>query len=189
MLHRIITRLPVTIAEVTATLSHASPGTEARTEVERRIGALSETQALVTQSERIDIRTIISAAMRGHLEGDNCLAMTGPPIALAPRQAVRLSLAAHELATNALKYTLSNTEERVRVEWDENHGDSASPCMSWPVPRVVAPAPRRFGSRHTNKIVAAWFAGSCQTAHEANGFWLELTGTIEPLAPSKLPIS
>ena len=185
LLHRIKNSLAVTSAVVTATLRHASSLTEARTEVERRISALSEAQALVTQSERVDIRTIIASAMKAHLDGEDRLVMTGPPIALPPHQAVGLSLAVYELATNALKYgALSNTDGRVRVAWEHTDGQFRFAWQELAGPAVIAPTRRGFGSRLTNQIVAAYFAGSGATTYEAGGVRFELTGTIEASTPS-----
>ena len=180
LLHRMKNSLAVTSAVVTATLRHASSLVEARTEVERRIAALSEAQTLVTQSDKVDIRTIVSAAMRAHLSGEHRLVMTGPAIALPSHQAVGLSLAVYELATNALKYgALSNSEGRVRVDWDHTEGQFRFAWQELAGPAVVAPTRRGFGSRLTNQIVAAYFAGSGQTTYEADGVRFELTGTIE----------
>ena len=164
LLHRMKNSLAVTSAVVTATLRHASSLAEARTEVERRIAALSDAQALVTQTDRVDIRTIVSAAMKAHLDTDDRLGMTGPPIALPSHQAVGLSLAVYELATNALKYgALSNTGGRVRVDWDHNDGKFSFAWQELAGPAVVAPTRRGFGSRLTSQIVVAYFAGSGQT--------------------------
>ncbi len=42
----------------------------------------------------------------------------GPPVRLSPKTALSLSMALHELSTNAVKYgALSNGAGRVRIDW------------------------------------------------------------------------
>jgi two-component sensor histidine kinase len=76
----------------------------------------------------------------------------GPEISVAPRPAVGLSLALHELGTNAVKYgALSSQTGRVRIEWRiVGEGAGALFELVWREeggPPVAAPSREGFGSR------------------------------------------
>lgn len=82
-------------------------------------------------------------------EGPARLSLEGPECWLAPRQALGLALAMHELATNATKHgALSQPEGLVLVRW-KGEADSMV-RLTWQEcggPPVRAPSRRGFGSR------------------------------------------
>jgi PAS domain S-box-containing protein len=73
----------------------------------------------------------------------------GPPVWLAPKQALGLALAMHELATNAAKHgALSRPEGHVRIAWREEEDGMVE--LQWREeggPPVQPPRRRGFGSR------------------------------------------
>ena len=76
----------------------------------------------------------------------------GPPMELEPQRALALSMALHELCTNAMKYgALSVAQGRVRIHWtSEPQQGRRSLVLHWQEmdgPPVVAPAHRGYGSR------------------------------------------
>jgi two-component sensor histidine kinase len=77
----------------------------------------------------------------------------GPAVRLHPSQAVTLSLALHELATNAAKYgALSTPRGRVDLSWNLAHNGSGERHLTllWKEtggPLVVEPTRSGFGSR------------------------------------------
>ncbi|MFB9970526.1 sensor histidine kinase [Pseudoroseomonas cervicalis] len=77
------------------------------------------------------------------------LSLEGPECWLAPRQALGLALALHELATNATKHgALSRPEGLVQVRWQAEAGSMVR--LTWQEsggPPVRAPTRRGFGSR------------------------------------------
>jgi two-component sensor histidine kinase len=76
------------------------------------------------------------------------IAIDSPSLDVSPNQALALSLAQHELATNATKYgALSCPEGRVALRWNAQN-DRLS--LSWSEsggPGVVPPSRQGFGSR------------------------------------------
>lgn len=81
--------------------------------------------------------------------GEPHLLIDGPSVWLAPRQALGLALALHELATNAIKHgALSRPEGQVEVTW---RGDPDGMVrLTWQErggPPVRPPSRRGFGSR------------------------------------------
>jgi two-component sensor histidine kinase len=76
------------------------------------------------------------------------IAADGPSVDLPPKQALALSLALHELATNAAKYgALSRPEGRVELRWQAQDGQLSLNWRESGGPPVVAPSRRGFGSR------------------------------------------
>ncbi|MDB5430346.1 MAG: sensor histidine kinase [Caulobacter sp.] len=84
------------------------------------------------------------------------LTASGPPLRLPPRAALSISLALHELATNAVKYgALQGETGRVSLTWSVRPGEggeSGDPIidLEWREdggPSVVAPTSKGFGSR------------------------------------------
>lgn len=81
--------------------------------------------------------------------GEPRLRISGPQVWLAPRQALGLALALHELATNAIKHgALTRPEGRVTVLWQGEADGMVR--LTWTErngPPVRAPSRRGFGSR------------------------------------------
>ena len=89
-----------------------------------------------------------------HGGGSENLSAEGPEVEVPPRAALSLSLALHELATNAVKYgALTAPGGQVLVRWDvvrDSDGRPSSLIMHWIErggPPVVPPAVKGFGSR------------------------------------------
>jgi two-component sensor histidine kinase len=78
------------------------------------------------------------------------VSLRGPAVLLMPRQAVSLSMALHELFTNAMKYgALSNGEGRVTLDWDWTEETPRRLEIRWREqdgPAVTPPSRSGFGS-------------------------------------------
>jgi two-component sensor histidine kinase len=95
---------------------------------DNRLAAVARTHNLLGRPEikefnlRETLRQELSA--QGAIEGEN-LAQDGPNILLSAQQAQVLSMAFHELATNAVKHgALSVPQGRIQISWDK---DDAGP--------------------------------------------------------------
>ncbi len=65
-----------------------------------------------------DINEVVAAAIEPHRVAEDRISWSGPHLILTSQQALGLSLAVHELATNAAKYgALSNEAGRVTMAW------------------------------------------------------------------------
>jgi PAS domain S-box-containing protein len=94
--------------------------------LEGRIDAFSRVQAAVTRKPDagVDLASLIEDELRAHAarEGER-LRVSGPDLALKPRTAETLSLAIHELATNAVKYgALGAPTGMLSVTWRRELG-------------------------------------------------------------------
>lgn len=98
----------------------AADADEYRTLLEGRLLALARVQALLTRQANTggSLRNIIESEVSAQAHGGGQFELTGPELQLSPKAVEVLTLAFHELATNALKYgALSVPEGRLRVEW------------------------------------------------------------------------
>jgi two-component sensor histidine kinase len=121
---------------------------------EARLLALSATHNILTEEgwHGADVRQLCAEAVRPFDDGRGRISPSGPAVYLRPQQALALSLALHELATNATKHgALSVDAGRVDVAWAVTTEDGASRLgVSWIErngPAVRPPVRRGFGTR------------------------------------------
>ena len=127
--------------------------------LEGRIRALSATHDLLTGTDwgTTPLRSVVEAELQ-HFRagGENIVNIDGPPVELAPNDALSFGLAIHELATNAAKFgALSVPEGRVSIYWSLNNDSMAE--VEWRElegPDVEAERERGFGTELIEKIVA-----------------------------------
>ncbi|MFN3527177.1 MAG: sensor histidine kinase, partial [Paracoccus sp. (in: a-proteobacteria)] len=119
LLHRIRNILTVTSTVVSATLRNATTLPQARDSVAQRIMALAKAQGLLTElGDRASIGKVVEQSIGAHIDDWQRVSRSGPPLSLTSQQAVGLSLALYELATNATKYgALRTANGRIRIEW------------------------------------------------------------------------
>jgi two-component sensor histidine kinase len=98
--------------------------------------------------------------------------VSGPAVPLPPKAVVSLSLALHELATNAAKYgALSAPEGHITVSWDYDRANSHL-RMQWKEeggPEVVTPSRKGFGSTLVERLLTAELKGYAHIAYEKDG--------------------
>jgi PAS domain S-box-containing protein len=189
LVHRIKNTMAVTSAVVTASMRHAGSLEDARQTVSARIEALARAQSLLTRPN-VDayVEEVVREAIAPHLDDWARATIAGPNVLLSEQQAMGLSLAIYELATNAVKYgALSGVAGTVSVNW-EIGADNAF-TFTWQEdggPAVSPPSRSGFGSRLTNRIVAAYFAGTGETRYDPNGIRYVLRGTARVKAEDEL---
>lgn len=157
--HRVKNTLANVLSIVTLTRRRATNLDDFADGLDGRIRALSATHDLLTQSDwgTTPIRAVVTAELAPYnRDGEDVLEMSGPPVELAPNDALSLGLALHELATNASKYgALSTPGGRVAVHWSLAEGNLAQ--IEWSEsggPTVVKSRKRGFGTDLIEKIVA-----------------------------------
>ena len=113
--------------------------------------------------------------------------MSGPPLAIKSRQALALSLAIHELATNALKYgALTVASGRVSITWAVDEG-TPNFTFIWQElggPSPSEPASAGFGSRLISGVLEGDFGGSVELSYGSTGFICRLTAPLINLGAS-----
>ncbi|MBD8907814.1 PAS domain-containing protein [Methylorubrum zatmanii] len=118
--HRVRNIMAVTRSIVARTGERAETVAEYASLVGGRLLTLARVQALLTRSAGagVKVATIVHDEVSAQALREDQYDLSGPEIELPPKAAEILTLAVHELATNALKYgALSVPEGCVRVRW------------------------------------------------------------------------
>ncbi|ATC23802.1 PAS domain S-box protein [Caulobacter vibrioides] len=158
---------------------------EAKEAFSNRIVALAEAHDLLTRenwegAEMHDVAARV-AALHG---GDARFELSGVAIRLSPKTALSLSMALHELATNAVKYgALSVPEGVVRIVWDMAPEPGAPRLdLTWTErggPPVTPPQRRGFGSRLIERGLAAELAGAAVIDFQPEGVVCRIRALLE----------
>ncbi len=120
MNHRVKNSLAMVHAMVSQTLRQAENLDEARAAIQSRIGMMARAHDRLIQSTWTQTRMheVIDAALAPHRTGENRFDIDGKDLPIGSKQALALTMALHELATNAIKYgALSVEAGRVRIAW------------------------------------------------------------------------
>lgn len=177
--HRMKNTLAMVQAITTQTLRQASSVEEGRVAIAARLGALARAQDILTRAnfDAAGIHTVVAAALAPHQDGAERIVADGPPVDLTSQQALGLSLAIHELATNAAKYgSLSNDAGRVSIRWSLAGGAFTFEWIESGGPRVAESPRRGFGSRLIEQIVGSYFDGDGKIDFGSQGIRFRLTG-------------
>ena len=114
-------RVKNTLAVVSSIAERTLPDDEIKRDLIGRLHALGHTHDVLSQGgwTEASLRDLILAELSPHATSDGGnLRVSGPPVMLKPQAALFLTLAIHELSTNAAKYgALSIAEGRVDVSW------------------------------------------------------------------------
>jgi len=127
--HRVKNTLAVVSSIAERTLSDG----DAKENLIGRLHALGHTHDVLSESgwREAGLQELISAELSPHGIGDGALQISGPPVRLKPQAALFITLALHELSTNAAKYgALSVAGGRVRVSWSIT-GDQPQLELEW----------------------------------------------------------
>ena len=179
-------RVKNTLTMVQAIASQTFRGTatpEAREAFMARVIALSQANDVLTGAgwTAAPVGDIVRGATIPHCAGPERFSISGPAIHIAARAALSLTLALHELCTNASKYgALSNDEGHVAIHWDVGRDDVF--CLRWSEcggPPVEKPAHTGFGTRLIDQSLGPSLGGKVSKDFEPGG----LTCTFQiPLA-------
>ncbi len=170
--HRVSNLLTVVQAIVARTLDGAQSITVARETLIQRLAALGRAQAAITSRAgwRIDLRDLVAIAVAPHSD-DERFAITGESFMLYSDQALGLSLALHELATNAVKYgALSTPTGRIAIDWHLVSGSRLA--LHWREeggPQVTEPSKRGFGLEMIERVVAGELGAAATTTYAPGG--------------------
>jgi two-component system, chemotaxis family, CheB/CheR fusion protein len=147
-------RVKNTLATVQAIASQTfnTAGAAERQAFTARLQAVSNAHDVLTQDNwaRAPLDVIVHRALEPFQRGR--IALNGPYVPLEASKALAMTMALHELATNAVKYgALSTDAGRVRLDWSLKDGaDGSYLQMVWEErggPAVQPPQRKGFGSR------------------------------------------
>ncbi len=182
--HRVKNSLATIQAIAAQSFNASRPLAEAQEAFTNRIVALAEAHDLLTREnwEGAELHDIAArlAVLHG---GPRRFELAGPAIRLSPRTALSLSMALHELATNAVKYgALSVPDGRVRVSWALAPGMAERLDLTWTEidgPPVEPPTRRGFGSRLIERGLAAELSGEAAIRFEPAGVVCQIRALLD----------
>jgi len=157
--HRVKNTLANVLSIVALTRRRAHSLDDFAESLDGRIRALSATHDLLTQSDwgATPVRSVIEAELAPYArDAGTRIEIEGPEVELAPKDALSLGLAIHELATNAAKYgALSRPGGTLEVSWSDVEDDRVG--IAWVEsggPPVATERKRGFGMDLIERIVA-----------------------------------
>jgi PAS domain S-box-containing protein len=188
--HRVKNTLATVQSIARQTLRYAPDPATFQERFEDRLLALSQTHNLLTSEnwQRASLRSLLKQELSPY--GKGRYQMNGDhDVHMAPRAAVALGMALHELTTNAVKYgALSLPSGCVHVDWQIVRADGPRLHMQWSElngPPIASPPARRgFGSRLLERGITAELGGRVTLDFEPTG----LRASIEiPLEAPNVP--
>ena len=180
-------RVKNTLATVQAVASQSLRGSTIERGVgaafQGRLHALAIGHDILTRGnwEGGDLRQIIVFTLEPFCDDDDRLRVEGPLLHVKPKGTLALTMALHELATNATKYgalsnetgrievvwTIDSSADRIRLLWVESGG-----------PPVTPPRRKGFGSRLIQSILAADFGVEPRIEYASGGVVCEIDAPL-----------
>jgi PAS domain S-box-containing protein len=184
--HRVKNTLAAVQSIARQTLRGAGSVAEADTALGDRLLALAKAHDALTREnwQGTDLAEIVATATTEPY-GAKRFTVSGDPVRLSPAQSLALTLAMHELATNAAKYgALKSPDGHVVIAWEvAADGPKRQLTLRWSErggPPVTPPTRRGFGTRMIERSFASEFRGSARADYAQGG----VAWTIEmPLQP------
>lgn len=173
--HRVKNSLAIVQAIAAQTFRHRESLDEARLDFTARIKSLANAHDVLTEANwaGASVGEIVRRTVEPH-GGRDRFRIEGPEVAMSSKGALALSMALHELCTNAAKYgALSVEGGAVEIAWSlEPRSDARWLRMRWREsggPPVAAPAAKGFGSRLIEYALAAELGGEVRLAYDPGG--------------------
>jgi PAS domain S-box-containing protein len=146
--------------------------------VEARVAALARSQSLLTTvgPEGASLRDLIEQEVAPFVTGEGAdaqkLVLEGPEIRVSPKAAQTLTMAFHELATNAAKYgAFTQSNGTVSIGWDV--ADSDTLVLSWRETggqsATIEPSRIGFGTRLIDTTIKHQLGGEIQRRWDVAG--------------------
>ncbi|PCD02217.1 hypothetical protein COC42_12225 [Sphingomonas spermidinifaciens] len=153
-----------------------------------RIASLARTQVLLTRGVNagVSLAELIRDELLPLSSGKHTITIEGPPVSLAAKPAEVLTLAIHELTTNALKYgALNNRDGSIAVTWQLQGADEQEwLSLEWRESGLVLQpeVPRRegFGTQLITRRVPYELKGSGEIKLLAEGLWCSIRFPLKP---------
>ena len=184
--HRVKNNLATVQAIARQTLRAPGDPASVREALMSRISALAAAHDVLSREhwEGASVREVAVAVLDAlHEQTAGRVDYHGDPVRLSASAALSLSMAFHELGTNALKYgALSVPEGRLSLSWTHDVG-SGLLSIRWVEqggPPVIAPTTRGFGSRLLERGLAADLNGRVEMRFQPDGLECDIDVPVAP---------
>lgn len=173
--HRVKNTLAVIQGIAHQTFTKQASPLEARAAFSGRLAALGAAHGLLAQQswDRVEIDTLVRSTLEASGLSKERFLIAGPSVFLAPRHALAVSLALHELSTNAMKYgALSNGIGNIAVSWTISDSGENRLNLEWREsggPTVAPPTRRGFGLMMIERALASELGCGVQLGFHPDG--------------------
>jgi PAS domain S-box-containing protein len=152
--HRVKNALSTVQSLVRQTLREHKAPKSIETALADRLVALASAHDVLTREDwsGAELSDIVDEAIKPYA---GRITASGPHVRIAPRTAIALSMALHELATNAAKYgALSAGDGAVELSWRREGRQAVVRWREYDGPAISPPKRRGFGSRLLGPVLA-----------------------------------
>jgi signal transduction histidine kinase/FixJ family two-component response regulator len=185
--HRVKNTLATVQSIAAQSFRRAKSDASGRAVFEARLMALSRAHDVLTSEswEGANLDDIVTQAALPYRGVDpSRIQQGGPHVRLSAKMALSISMALHELATNAVKYgALSNDRGHVRIKWRVlTKSSGAQLQIEWHEsdgPPVVPPKHKGFGSRLIERGLAQELGGEAKIEYRPAGLWCEINAQLD----------
>lgn len=184
-LHHRVRNLFSTIgAVVYATLRWHPEPERFRKTFDGRLAALAKAHSLALDAREVELRELLVDTLAPY-SIDHAIEIEGPGLMLTHDAAVAISLAAHELATNAAKYgafSAHGGSVRIRYGFDEGTEDDRF-VLTWVElggPPVKKPSRQGYGHKTLSRSVASAFDAAVQLDYDPAGLRCRISAPHSP---------
>ncbi|MGF7156233.1 sensor histidine kinase [Novosphingobium gossypii] len=159
-----------------------------------RLSALGQATDVLTSTawQAATLHEVVKAGMSSVGDAKGRVELDGPDIRLDAQVALALTLALHELTTNACKYgALSNEEGTISLRWaKERAPNSPEPrfILQWQEkggPAVTPPARKGFGSKMIERSLGAYFRGETSLDFDPAGVIFRIDAPLPKASASE----
>lgn len=181
--HRVRNTLAVVQGLANQTFRGDGVERRARQNFEQRLVALAGAHELLTARdwESASLHDIVAGSLLGCGAAERA-SVEGPPLWLPPKTVVSLTMAFHELCTNAVKYgALSWPGGSIEITWRLTRDTGPRLHISWREkngPPVTPPARRGFGTTMIERVLATEVGGAVTLDFAADGLRCEIEAKI-----------
>lgn len=185
--HRVKNTLATVQSIVAQTSRQNISAPEIREAIEGRLLPLSAAHDLLTRHnwEGADLRDLVERAVAPFQTDEARIVQAGPSVQLAPQASLAISMALHELATNAVKYgALGPAGGLVEINWT---ADAAGFQLEWRErggPVVTSPTNHGFGTRLLERGLAGDLRGEVRLDFHPDGVVCRITASLMEQAPN-----
>ena len=177
--HRVKNTLATVQAITAQTLKNADDLPSARAALDERICSMAKAHDLLRSRDwtGADLAEIVARALGAFTSAQ--IDVTGPSTEVSARHALALSMALHELATNATKYgALSVSTGRVDLRWEVDDGLLRLDWRESGGPTVSHPARKGFGSRLLERLLVQDLGGEIVLDYASTGLRFGISASL-----------